>query len=330
MVAARIPSATAGSEPTLVTVPQALRARVPQVELSGLTWAPTLQRYLAVVDDSIDNDSDERRAPFVVALDRQGRLDPETVPIEGIDALDDAEAITASSDGTFYLMTSHSPSRRGKVRKARRQLLHLTLDGRRLRVTGALDLLHGHDGISHQLQTLGLAADTPVDLEGLTFHENALYVGLKAPLLPDGSAVIMRLDRPGEAFASGTLGPNMLTVWAQAKLGVAPASGGAQVFEGVADLLFAGDGALYLCANSPKGWPKDGGGALWRVPAPRGGRTEAKLVRRFTDLKPEGVAAAPEGDTLTLVFDRNTLDPMWMTWPLAPRPKAGTARHPAP
>jgi hypothetical protein len=44
---------------------------------------------------------------------------------------------------------------------------------------------------------------------------------------------------------------------------------------------------------------------------------EAALVRRFPGLKPEGVTVAPDGKTLTLVFDRDRRDPLWMTWPLA-------------
>jgi hypothetical protein len=82
-------------------------------------------------------------------------------------------------------------------------------------------------------------------------------------------------------------------------------------------MFFAPDGALYLCANSPRGAPSDGGGALWRVAAPGGGRLEAELVRRFTHLKPEGVTAAPEGGALTVVFDRDQRDPLWVIHPVA-------------
>jgi hypothetical protein len=54
------------------------------------------------------------------------------------------------------------------------------------------------------------------------------------------------------------------------------------------------------------------------------------MVRRFIDLKPEGVTTAPDGKTLTLVFDRNTSVPFWMSWPLAPRPAAGKVAQPKP
>lgn len=44
---------------------------------------------------------------------------------------------------------------------------------------------------------------------------------------------------------------------------------------------------------------------------------EAKLVRRFPGLKPEGVTLAPDGRGLTVVFDRNSRDPLWASWPLS-------------
>ncbi|MEO8214369.1 MAG: hypothetical protein ABI560_14310, partial [Myxococcales bacterium] len=326
------PPAVPAPQPQPVVVPQTLRAHVPLTELSGLAWAPPLDRYLAVIDDSVELGGASPRAPFVLALDRRGRLDEQTVPIDGVNALDDAEALTGAPDGrTYYLMTSHSPNHKGKVRRSRRQLLRLALEGRHLRVTGSLDLLQNSDGVVPKLENLGLPAQTAVDLEGLCFHDGALYVGLKAPLLVSGEAVIMRLEQPEQAFSDGKLGPTTLSVWGRARLGVR-AGGGATgeksvVSQGIADLFFAPDGALYLCANSPKGEPADGGGGLWRVAAPgQGGALDAKLLRRFPGLKPEGVTLAPGAGALTLVFDRNTLDPLWMTWPLATaRPHAGAA-----
>ena len=43
----------------------------------------------------------------------------------------------------------------------------------------------------------------------------------------------------------------------------------------------------------------------------------ATALRRFPDLKPEGVAVGPGGTTLGLVFDRDGREPVWTTWPLS-------------
>lgn len=321
---AAAPSRAAGppTEPALVAVPEALRARVPMLELSGLAWAPSLDRYLVVVDDTVDLDEGVRHAPFVLALDRAGRLDPEPVPITGVDEVNDAEALAAGPAQTFYLLTSHSLNRRGRSKASRRQLLRLKLEGRQLQVTAGLDLVHGHGDVREQLEAMGVPSAS-VDLEGLAYRDGALYIGVKEPLGPDGSALIMKLDRADDVFTHGKLRKQSLSVWAQVKLVVEAVGQGPPprgVFEGIADMFFAPDGTLYLCANAPKGGTKDGGGALWRVAAPREGQLEAQLARRFPRLKPEGVTAAPDGHALTLVFDRDLRDPLWTSWPLAARP----------
>jgi hypothetical protein len=305
-----------GPAATPVTVPAALRARVPQVELSGIAWAAPLGRYLVVIDDSIDLRDDQRHAPFVLAMDTRGRLDPEPVPVDGVDAIADAEAIAAGAKDTFYLLTSHSPNKKGKLAKARRQLLQLHLTGRRLQVTGTLDLLDGAGGIGAALLKLHLPAGTDVDLEGVAFHQNALFIGLKAPLAPDGQAIILRLDRPAAAFTAGKLPPGALAPWATVELRIE--SGGlppddAPVHQGIADLFFGPDGTLFLCANAPKGGPSDGGGALWRVDKPAPDRMTAHQLQHFTGFKPEGVTVAPDGKTLTVVFDRGRHDPLWLS-----------------
>jgi hypothetical protein len=303
--------------PLLVAVPAALRARVPQLELSGIAWAAPLDRYLVVVDDTVDLRTDQRHAPFVLALDRNGRLDADPIPVEGIDAIDDAESIAAGPDETFYLLTSHAPNKRGKLAKARRQLLQLRLSGHRLRKIGALDLRKDAGGIGPALARLQLPEDSDVDLEAVAFHEDALFIGLKAPLARDGSAIILRLVRPAAAFKAGRLSPDQLAPWATVQLAIAGGVLPAAVHQGIADLFFHRDGALYLCANAPKGGPADGGGALWRVARPGPGPLHAQQLRQFPALKPEGVTPAPTGDALTLVFDRGPNDPLWLSWPLA-------------
>jgi hypothetical protein len=310
----------AGPPPTprAAQIPAALRAHAPQLEMSGLAWSATLDRYLVVVDDSVDLTANARHAPFVLALARSGKVDEETVPVAGVDEIDDAESLTAGPNDTFYLLTSHAPNRQGKLTKPRRQLLLLKLEQRRLRVMGNVDLLHGKGDVSHQLETVGLG-DAAVDLEAITYRDGALYIGMKAPLLLDDSAGIFRLENLDEVFAAGKVPKHTLSLWGQVKLAVPPAGAGAgvgAVGEGIADLSFGPDGALYLCANAPKGRLPDGGGGLWRIATPKGGRMEATLVRRFPGLKPEGVTVAPDSRALTLVFDRDRRDPLWMTWPL--------------
>lgn len=338
----------ADSAPRPVGIPAQLRQRIPQLELSGLTWAPELGRYLVVVDDTIDAETAERHAPFVLAMDREGRLDAEPVSIAGIERLDDAESLTGDGHGTYFLLTSHSLNRHGKVKPARRQLLRMVFVEHRLRVTGALDLLEGADDVRAALPA-GSSDELPgIDLEGLAFYGGALYLGLKWPLMEDGSAIVLRMAHPAEVFTRGRLGPRDLVFWGKVALQVPNDAGPGPIAEGIADLLFAPDGSIFACANSPKGRPWDGGGAVWRLRSGgggdarglAGGKIEATLLRRYRGLKPEGVAVAPglEGG-LTVVFDRGREDPLWafirLPSPLAPssamRPAAtATTRSRAP
>ena len=91
--------------------------------------------------------------------------------------------------------------------------------------------------------------------------------------------------------------------------------GGATIAQGIANLTTLADGTLLVLANSPKGMPGDGGGALYRVPA---GTALPVLVRRFPGLKPEGITLSDDGRALVMVFDNDRKPPLWLRWPLGP------------
>jgi len=298
-----------------LSIPPSLRNRAGALELSGLAWAPSLDRYLGVVDEGVEI---RGQLSFVFALDRFGVVDAAPVPIVGGGELDDVEALTPGPEQTYFLLTSHAPNRHGKVGRQRRRLLQLRLEDRRLRVTGDLDLFEGKGEVPRQIEKLGLPRATPVDLEGLAFSDGALYIGLKEPLLPGGSAIVLRLESPSEAFAAGKLPKKALSFWGDIEL-TATSAAGARMSQGIADLAFGPDGALYVCANAPKSGTADGGGTLWRIAQPRGGRMTATVLRQFSGLKPEGVAVGPAGKALGLVFDRDGGEPVWTTWPLSSR-----------
>jgi hypothetical protein len=313
--------------PRALVLPEKLRGRIARAEASGIAWAPALDRYLVVIDDTIDTDLDERRAPLVLALDRTGRFDEEPVPIAGITHLDDAESICAAGRERFFLMTSHAPNRQGRVRSSRRQLLELALDGRGLRVERRADLSEGKGGVPHLLRDAGAdvdAAQGSFDAEAVTFHDQTLFIGLKAPLSrTEGRALVLKIEDLDGALRGGRLRKGHLRVWAELRLSV-PGPDGRPVSEGISDMLFARDGALYLTANAPKGSAPDGGGALWRWEPPAAGSGAGagagagapELLQRFAGLKPEGLSPTPDGDALALVFDRGEATPFWTTWPL--------------
>jgi hypothetical protein len=292
-------------EPRPVVVPPRLAAMTSPPELSGLVWSSTLERFLVVSDDTGLRDVGTYHAPFVLAMSADGKLDETPVPVLGSDALNDAESICAGPDGTFFLITSHSPNREGRAKRARRQLLHLELRGRSLIVRGRADLTELKGG--SLLGRAGQPPDAPLDIEAVTFHDGALYVGLKSPLSSAGEALILRVAEPVKQLAAGRVQAASVTRWAAVALCPETAC------EGVSDLTFLPDGSALVVANSPKGAPKDGGGALWRLSREK----KPELLRRFPNLKPEGVTLSPRS-TVVLVFDRNQDTPEWVELPLPP------------
>lgn len=302
-----------------VLVPPALLAVTSPPEPSGLVWSPGLGRYLVVSDDTGLDRRGARHAPLLLAMDAEGRLDEAPVPITGIDALDDAEAICAGPGDTLFVATSHSPNHAGRTPRARRQLLHARVEGRSLAVIGRLDLTAA-GGPASLLGVAGLPADGPLDVEALAYRDGALLVGLKSPLSAGGGAIVVRLAGAAEAAGRGSIPAGALTPWAELPLCVEGRHG--RACQGLADLLFLDDGSLVAAANAPKGGPGDGGGAVWWIPAPAGSAAP-RLLQRFEGHKPEGLARAPGRPELVVVLDGDRRGPLWTTIPLPAGAPAG-------
>jgi hypothetical protein len=161
-----------------------------------------------------------------------------------------------------------------------------------------------------------LPADGRLDIEAVTFHDDALFIGFKSPLTAQGEAVIARIGKPLPALRAGQLEPRAVERFLATPLCVEEKGG--RVCQGVSDMTFLPDGSLVLTANAPKGGPKDHGGALWLLPKPVG-KVAPTMLRRFPRLKPEGVTLAANGQGLVVVFDTDADLPKWVELPLPPR-----------
>jgi hypothetical protein len=305
------PAPVAAAQPARVTVPETLSQRSATIEPSGVVWVPALERYLIVSDDT--GDDANHHQPWLFAMTRAGAFDADPVPILGVEEINDGESLCAGPKGVYFLMTSHSPNKRGHTGGKRRQLLAMEVAGRALRVIGRLDLTTARtaDGKGSLLSIAGLPDDERLDIEAVTYRDGALLIGLKSPLTPRAGAVILRLDKPVEAARAGKLPPGAVSRFAEVSLHVDV--GGKRVAQGVADMTSLPDGSMALVANAPKGSEPDGGGALYRYEP---GRGEPRLVRKFEGFRPEGVVVSPDGKELVVVFDQNSDPPVWMRVPL--------------
>ncbi len=75
-------------------------------------------------------------------------------------------------------------------------------------------------------------------------------------------------------------------------------------------MLFLDDGSLLIAANAPKDGPDDGGGTIWWIPEP-GGPGAPRLLHRFPEVRPEGLAFSPGRAGVVVVFDRGQRAPLW-------------------
>ena len=299
-------------EVRILTVPPALAAVTSNPEPSGIVWSRSRQRYLVVTDDAGLRSEDTNHSPLLLGLREDGIFDQAPIPIRGVKRINDPESICAGPDGSYFLVTSHSPNREGKTGASRRQLLHLAESKGGLKVMARLDLTKLKRGAT-LLGLAGLPPDGRLDIEAIDYRDGAVFVGFKSPLTDKHEAVIVRLSHPLEALRNGKLRPSSVGRFAAVRLCVAGKH--AEVCQGISDMLFLPDGSLVVSANAPKGGPKDHGGALWHLPAPVG-KAAPVLLHRFADLKPEGVTPSADGRALKVVFDCDQQTPKWTEVPL--------------
>ena len=312
--AATPPAAPLAAEPVAqgerrVVVPASLAARS-RFEPSGLLARASESRYLVVSDDT-GRDGDEG-APWLFSMSTNGAVDAEPIVLGGIDEINDVESITQGDAGEIYLLSSQSYSKKGKRKPTRTALLRLRPDGAGFRVDGEVHLAEMLDASPERAASLGLPEGTrALDIEGMAFQKGALYLGLKAPLDRQGDAMIWRVEKPSELFDGAT--QQAKTSGGAARLDAAGLSPfahvrvdvellGKTVPGGISDLFFLPDGSLAI--TSTPSTAEGAAGALFRVDKPVAGALSPRLVTRFPDQKPEGIAASfSSPDKLMFVFD---------------------------
>jgi hypothetical protein len=302
-----------------VIVPPELAAVTSNPEFSGIVWSQGWKRYLVVTDDSGLREKGTNHQPVVLGLSEDGILDKNPIPIRGIDQLNDPESICSGPNGSYFLVTSHSPNHANKTAANRRQLLQLREANHALEVIGRLDLTN-IKGERSLLSLAGLPPEGRIDIEAVTYRDGALFIGFKSPLTDDEQAVVIRLADPLKAMRKGHIKANAITRFVAVPLCLEVR--GNRVCQGISDMTFLADGSLVLSANAPKGGPMDHGGALWHLTAPIG-KTLPIQLHRFPDLKPEGVTVSPSGHSLAVVFDCDQAQPKWTEVPLPTSPKYG-------
>jgi hypothetical protein len=274
-----------------MTVPAALRQRS-RFEPSGLLWSPQRQRLLVVSDDTGQKHADDH-APWLFTMDRDGRVDPEPLPLRGVESISDLESMAEAPDGTVYLLASQSLSRKGRRPPPRQWLLRAEADADGLRVTGRVAL---YDAIlaglaAERRAELGVSAE--LDIEGLAWFRGGLLLGLKAPPSAAGEALLWYLADVDGVLDSRIAPAEAVSLFARLPLPTCAANAPG----GISGLYL--DGArLFVLSSLVEGGPC---GAAWRVDLPLGAAAPIKIAE-WPGRQPEGIARVSPKE-LIVVFD---------------------------
>jgi len=298
--------------PAEMQVPEALREKS-RFEPSGLAWIPELNRYLIASDDTGIPETATDHAPYLFLMDENGNVDPDPVNLEGTAVVNDLEAVADAGNGTYYLVSSQNISKKQKRPDSRQQILRIRRAGDRFYADAAVPflavLLQSYP--PEQLRGLGLGPfekdRLPVlNIEGAAFFENTLYLGLKEPV-PAQGALIWKLNRIDELFNTPRLEKGQLTLFGNVDLGSA---GNRRA--GISDLCFDAKGDLFALSTLPDAGDEDQIGGFHRIDRLPDGRLEARLLRSFPGIKPEGLCSTGPGK-FTIATDRDNETPSFFT-----------------
>ena len=165
------------------------------------------------------------------------------------------------------------------------------------------------------LATLGLPEGTrELEIEAMTTHDNALYLGLKSPLNTQGQAMIWKLENAESFLRTGDLQKADLSLWGAAK--VPAQSDGQSVAGGISELLFLPNGSL-LVASTPSMGDGEPTGYVSFARSPQGGTLSVEEVKEFKGHKPEGLSLSSNPGYFTVAFDAGDNTPHWIQipWP---------------
>ncbi len=299
---------------TAMQIPESLQS-LSRFEPSGLLWQQSESRYLVVSDDT-GLKSKREDSPWIFEMSGQGLVGANPIAIQGDIQFNDLESIAAANDGGIYLLSSQGHSRSGKRKVARTQFLKIEKTPTGFQAASNQSLVqaiekHGAD----YLTSLGLPGDTKeLEIEAMTAHGNALYLGLKSPLNAQGQAMIWKLENAENFLRSGALETSDLALWGTVK--VPAQSDGQNVPGGISELLFLPNGSL-LVASTPSMGDGAPTGYVSYARAPQGGSLSVEPIKEFKGHKPEGLSLSSNPGYFTVAFDAGDNTPHWIQvpWP---------------
>ena len=293
-----------------MTIPQSLLNKS-RFEPSGVVWLPDIQKFLIVSDDTGIQNGPNDHAPYLFLMNESGKVDSEPVILRGIESVNDLEAITTAPDGIYYAIASQNISKKGKRPTNREYLLKITRTGSQFEVQAKVNflslLLQSHSPA--QLRALGLeqfeSDGYPVlNIEGIAFYDQILYLGLKQPTTDQG-AIIWQLTALDSIFQNQILNPDQLKLY-----GIVALSENPGIPAGISDLTIDPSGVMWLLSTIPNAGKDQQCGSFHRIDHFIDGQLKAQRIFDFPGLKPEGLCQL-NAPRFLIVFDNDDKIPYY-------------------
>ena len=268
-----------------------------RIEASGVAWDNVTDTYLLVSDETM------KSGPMVYEMNKQGQL-LSALPINVAGDIDDMESI--STDGKyFYVASSLSYSKKGRLESKRRKLVRLQRTGKNLETRGEVDLYEILRSLADNT-TVDVAAreylkqaieHKSLDIEAHAVMNNLLYLGFKNLLDRQGNTVILKVTGVDTLFGGDKMGD--AKIWQRLKL-LDPDSGKSAL---LSDMVIQNDQLFLLGVIKHH---KRSLSCLWKYTLNT--KTLTQLAT-FPDLKAEGLAVRQGLDEAVIVFDGGGEEP---------------------
>jgi multidrug resistance efflux pump len=257
--------------------------RAPFLEASGAVYLPEREAFAVISDETED------KQPVVFLMDTKGKV-VEEMEIQGMDEIDDLESIARLDGNRFLIAASLSHTKKGKLRKERRQLALIRYDRQGFSLEQSIDLYEKLEFAAAGVNTdwseflrRGMKNKT-LNVEGIGIgSDKELWVAFKEPLY-NGEALILGIYDFERLFQGNDIKPEQIRIAQKLRL---------KPDERLSDIFFR-NGVLFFTVTNSFGR----GGAFYKFEK----GMEEQLVR-FETLRPEGIAAKPGSKGFFLFFD---------------------------
>ncbi len=265
-------------------------------ELSGMVYLPDLHQFAVISDDY------PGKAPRILLMNERGQLQDQMHEIEGLKEMDDIESISSKGQD-IYLMSSLSPTKKGKIKEARQQFAKVRRNGLQFKLVKQINLA------KILLPALEKSADAELkkiakfkhedpekafEIEGHDIRGDDLYLALKGPIFERNQGTILKVKNFSTLFEKETLAPEAVSLAYRFPMSLP----GKNSEMALSELKYDATG-LWVASSCIH----DNCSALWKINEASG---KVELVQEFKTKGLEGFARFGDTQKVYGVFDQKT------------------------